>query len=471
MTMMTLLTFLHIPLLHAEVDVSYTVPDHHVAGQSVIVDIQLFNNGTEPETIPDIGLDRWRVEFTVNNLQGTQRIHSTKPEQATEHKRTLAPRQVQEIRFEIPNSAAWLKGDHNLSIHTPFTSAMPFEHTIVVHPQLMNDIDWTVLSNPLFTNTTEVLWVMNTLNNKEQYLFQGIKQSEYLATLKPNSTYGSSVHLGSTHHIYWIEKQQLHLQSRTTDRSGSLQRISIPWPVFETIGSAMTDIAGRFMLPIWVPQGNSETMGTLQLVIVDRTGALSFRKLYQGNKPHQTIQAITQANIPLIGFHTDTGAWMMSLTEVGDSTVDRLPPKSIRLLNTTPQSNVLDMTFAISDTEGLFIGVLTSQDPLEDNNPTTKTTEGRTQFQFHQYSIQGKVIKTSPLKTIDGSPTGIEYVNQIHYMTGNNSTHHVVWDAEGKMLFTEPQIQSNTVGTWSTTSSELQLWTLENASLTGHTLK
>lgn len=469
MTMTTLLTFLNIPLLHAEVDVSYTVSDHHIAGQSVIVDIQLFNNGTEPETIPDIGLDRWRVEFTVNNLQGTQRIHSTKPEQATEHQRTLAPRQIQEIRFEIPNSAAWVKGDHKLSIQTPLTSTTPFEQTIVVHPQIVSDIDWTVLSNPLFTNTTEVLWLMNA-ENKEQYLFQGIKQSQYLATVKPNSTYGSSVHLGSIHHMYWIEKQQLNLQSRTTDRADTLQRISIPWPHFETIGSAMTDVAGRFMLPIWVSQGNSETMGTLQLVIVDRTGTLSFRKLYQGTRPHQTIQAITQANIPLIGFHTDTGAWMMSLTEVGDPTVDRLPPKSIRLFNTTPKQHVLDMTFAISDTEGLFIGVLTSQHPPDDNT-TSKTSDGTPQFQFHQYSIQGKVLNVSPFKTIDGSPTGIEYVNQAHYMTGNNNTHHVAWDAEGNLLFIDPRIQSSTPGRWSTASSGLQFWTLEDGSLTGHTLK
>ena len=160
----------------------------------------------------------------------------------------------------------------------------------------------------------------------------------------------------------------------------------------------------------------------------------------------------------------------MSLTEVGDPTVDRLPPKSIRLLNTTPKQHILDMTFAISDTEGLFIGVLTSQYSLEDQT-TSKTSDGTTQFQFHQYSIQGKALNVSPFKTIDGSPTGIEYVNQTHYMTGNNSTHHVVWDAEGNLLSTEPRVKSSIPGRWSTASSGLQFWTLEDRSLTGHTLK
>jgi hypothetical protein len=482
MTMMTMLAFLTLPLLHAEVEISYTVSDHHIAGQPVIVDIQLFNNGLEPESIPDIGIDRWRVEFTVENAQGTQRIHSTKPDNATEHQRSLTSRQVQEVRFEIPNSAAWIKGTHQLSVETPLTSTTPFEHTIVVHPRAVYDIDWTALSNSIFTDTKEVLWLLNDANKKERHLFQGIQQSQYVTTLTKESPYGSSLHLGPLHHIYWIEKQQLILQSRTTERPGTLHRTSIPWPSFEVMGSAITDATGRFMLPIWVPQGNSENTGSLQLVIVDRAGTLSFRKLYQGSKPHQAIQAINQAGTPLIGFHTDMGAWMMSLTEVGDSTVDRLPPKSIHLLNTTPQNDILDMTFAISDTEGLFIGLLTSQHTNQDKTAvlsSTTTTEKRTtgttieqsiQFQFHQYSLQGKAITPSSLVTLSDIPTGIEYVNQTHYMTGSIENHYAVWNTHGELLSMEPHIDSNIPGTWSAEPTELRLWTLQKSSVASHTL-
>ena len=141
------------------------------------------------------------------------------------------------------------------------------------------------------------------------------------------------------------------------------------------------------------------------------------------------------------------------------------------------------MTFAISDTEGLFIGLLTSQHTNQDKTAvlsSTTTTEKRTtgttieqsiHFQFHQYSLQGKAITQSSLVTVSDVPTGIEYINQTHYMTGSIENHYTVWNTHGELLSIEPRIDSNIPSSWSAEPTELRLWTLQKSSVASHTLK
>ena len=133
------------------------------------------------------------------------------------------------------------------------------------------------------------------------------------------------------------------------------------------------------------------------MLILDRQGRPIFRKLFSGSKPEECIGALTQSGTPLIGLRTKDGAWLLALTEVGDAQIDRLPPK-IRLLHReTPQSQSLDLSFGISEAQGLFVGLLskTVATSIQDENTSPEPT-----FTIRQYSIQGQELQTSAINDI-----------------------------------------------------------------------
>ena len=107
------------------------------------------------------------------------------------------------------------------------------------------------------------------------------------------------------------------------ERSSTGLFTTIPWPNGEPMGPSFTDGKGRYMTPIWVNNTSSE--GTLYMLIMDRQGRPSYRKLYIGAKPVECIGALSQAGTPILALRTTTTAWLLKITEVGDPQVDSLP--------------------------------------------------------------------------------------------------------------------------------------------------
>ena len=251
----------------ADITVTYTVPTHHIAGQPFTLDLQIFNDGETAESIQNLRIDRWAITFTVEQDAKVYTANTTKSPDDNVTMVTLQPRGLQELRLEVPNSAAWKTGTVQLQIQTPFSST-PHRQDILIHPHhietfAVQDVD----ANP-FIQLKELLWT------HQDALFVNPQHPRFIKALPPNSTFGTSLHLGVSRHIHWVSEQNIYVLPIVGDRTSPLLRTTIPWPNGEVIGPSFTDRAGRYMIPIWV--GNQSKKGTLYMLILDRQGRPSF---------------------------------------------------------------------------------------------------------------------------------------------------------------------------------------------------
>ncbi len=407
-------------MAHADVVITHSVPTHHIAGEKFYIDLQLFNDGPQTEKVPDIGKQRWQVEFQIQTSTGTQHIHSSKPDDASPATVSIASRGLKEFRFEVPNSAAWTTGTIQFAIQTPLNE-VPFEQTIIVHPKTFDGVDAVGLENALFTPLDTILWT-----TPEHHLFKGFELPHYIASIGNDAQFGTSAHLGLHHHLYWLQGQSLTIVPAARDRLEPPLQAAIPWPAntVHLIGQAITDANGRFLLPLWIA---GKDVGTLYLLRATPQGAVSFRKLYTGSKPTQYTTGISQAGTPLIALSTDREAWLLSVTETGNPQVDSLPPKSTRILQTSKDTTIENLQFAVSDANGLFLSALTKKS-LETKSDSPKQWT----YSIHAHSLQGSVL-TQPVR--------LETSESFSHMTHLENTPYFInakgaWDSTGSLVFT-----------------------------------
>ena len=401
----------------AEVVVAYTVPEHHIAGQPYTLDLQIFNDGESAESIQNLRTDRWAITFTVNQNQQLYTANSTKPSGDSVSMITLQPRGLQELRFEVPNSAAWKTGTLQLQIKTPFSSE-PYRQDIVVHPHTIEDFAVQDVAANAFVRPEEILW------SHQSILFVNPQQPRFVSAIPSGSTFGTSLHIGPSRHIHWISGQKIYVLPIVGERTSEQIRTTIPWPNGETMGPSFTDGIGRYMTPIWVP--NSSEQGTLYMLILNRQGHPSFRKIFSGTKPEECIGALSQSGIPIIGLRSQNGAWLLALTEVGNPKVDLLPPKTLSVHREDIQSKSIDFSFGISESQGLFVGLL-SQTTSSSTEKTLKEPQQPT-LTIRQYSLQGQELRAIPLDNVQlGSDTQLLWFDDAPYISTQNGKTLFFW--------------------------------------------
>ena len=72
---------------------------------------------------------------------------------------------------------------------------------------------------------------------------------------------------------------------------------------------------------------------------------------------------LSQAGTPILALRTPTTAWLLEITEVGDPQVDSLPPKILTLHRETENSTTVDLSFGMSEAQGLFVGLSQKRPP------------------------------------------------------------------------------------------------------------
>ena len=162
------------------------------------------------------------------------------------------------------------------------------------------------------------------------------------------------------------------------------------------------------------------------MLILNRQGHPSFRKLFSGTKPEECIGALSQSGIPIIGLRSQNGAWLLALTEVGNPKIDLLPPKTLSIHREGIQSKSIDLSFGISESQGLFVGLLsqttpstTEQDLKEPPHPT---------LTIRQYSLQGHEISAIPLGNVQlGSDTQLLWFDDAPYISTRNGEALLFW--------------------------------------------
>ena len=433
----------------ADITVTYTVPTHHIAGQPFTLDIQVLNDGDTAESIQNLRTDRWAIAFTVEQNAQVYTASSTKAPDDNVTMVTLQPRGLQELRLEVPNSAAWKTGTVQLQIQTPFSSS-PHRQEILIHPHhieqfAVQDVD----ANP-FIQQNELLWT------HQDALFVNPQHPRFIKALPPKSTFGTSLHLGVSRHIHWVSEQNIYVLPIVGDRTSPLLRTTIPWPNGEVIGPSFTDRSGRYMIPIWV--GNRSNKGTLYMLILDRQGHLSFRKLFNGEKPEECIGALSQSGTPLMGIRSKRDTWILAITEVGNPQIDLLPPRIRALHREDNQSESIDLSFGISESQGLFLGLLSKTTPPISETPNSNPTT----FTIRTFSIQGQKLDETPVPTIESSSnTSLLWMNDTPTISTLNDNGIQFWSLT-EMIWSQTVIGQHAV---QLNADGLFLWALKNGTI------
>ena len=435
----------------ADITVTYTVPTHHVSGQPFTLDLQIFNDGKTAESIQNLRIDRWAIEFTVEQDAQIYTANSTKSPDDNVTMVTLQPRGLQELRLEVPNSAAWKTGTVQLQIQTPFSST-PHRQDILIHPYrietfAVQDVD----ANP-FIQLNELLWT------HQDALFVNPQHPHFVKALPPKSTFGTSLHLGISRHIYWVSEQDIYVLPIVGDRTSPLLRTTNPWPHGEVIGPSYTDRSGRYMVPIWV--GNHSNKGTLYMLILDRQGRPSFRKLFNGSKPEECIGALGQSGIPLMGIRGKNETWLLAITEVGNPQVDLLPPKIRTLHREDNQSGSIDLSFGISESQGLFLGLLSKTIPPM--SESSSKSEPIPTFTIRKYSLQGQKLEETPFHNTELGPnTKLLWLDDTPTISTLNDNGIQFWSLT-EMIWSQTTVGQHAVRLQ---TDGLFLWSLQDGTL------
>ena len=297
----------------AEINVQTTIPEHHIMGEPVVVDILLLNTGETPISIPDLKTNRWLVEFEVEHKQNMQRVRTSKPDSIETHTIQLKPRQVEEIRFQIPNSQGWKTGTHNLSIRFPLDTEQTITQSINIHDSTISYVDLDALSNDIYLNDEDVVWTKKF--NDSFGVFSGLKSPIWVGNISSSIAY-TSIHLGDSQHIYWISNNQVSSRFQIGERFEREKVLSIPWTNFEVLGRAVTDGMGLLNVPVWVPNPDGQGPYTMPKWINAKNQPL---KVYVGQKPILLTLPLGQANTPVFLLQLDAALYVLSLTTVGKS--------------------------------------------------------------------------------------------------------------------------------------------------------
>ena len=159
-----------------------------------------------------------------------------------------------------------------------------------------------------------------------------------------------------------------------------------------------------------------------------------------------------------MAIRTATTAWLLKITEVGDPQVDSLPPKILTLHQETEHTTTVDLSFGMSESQGLFIGLLSKTNPTLETTTDAEPNVGT----IHQFSLQGQTLQKSSLNTPNmDANTRLTWIDDTPIVSTNNDTELVFWN-DSKPIWRTPVRQTYAVRGH---RDSLQVWSLEDGTL------
>lgn len=258
----------------ATVEVSASVYERAVKGQSVHVLIEVRNPTREPTTYPDLTNRPWLVQFETVDPTGTRRtVFSTPPEVDTEQTWTLAPDGRRRTRFEIPTSSDWSKGKATLSIIVKGEPVARAQVEIVDLVPHHSDPEGAPVDQAPGSGATLLSVTHNS--DTELWLSEG-QRTRHISTVsgKINAEMSvSRIEQAISRWITWTDDTGEIWAMRTQDEPFKLR---LPWPTVNKCGRAATDASSRLILPLCIQSPRGE-FDQLIAAVIDGPGPPQIR--------------------------------------------------------------------------------------------------------------------------------------------------------------------------------------------------
>lgn len=390
----------------AEIVIQTNLKEHYIVGQPIFVDILIHNTGETSETLPNLEKQTWKLLWIIENQTGKQKIRST--QQESQEMWTLAPRQLKEVRFELPNSAELPTGKQKLELRIEL--GVPYSESKELHIHQKSSLwdDREIREEQAFFPQGEYLWGQ-AFSATQQIVFLESDRTIPLFTAPQESRFQQSIS-NYDHHIYTLQNNQLQLHSLSRNEISNTKNITLPWKDILLLARGITDFEQRLHLPLWIADPN-KTSGTIRSIQVAQNGSVSYRKIITlAEKPVQVDSALTSTGTPLYLIQTKNRIYLLPLTQTGDPKIDALSPQSTRIRNVVAEEDIISSQFAIDSALGLVIHVLSQKEE---------------QIVSEIYSLQGKE-QSKKIISKPSEETNIKevlyYQNQLHILSVTNST-------------------------------------------------
>ena len=348
-----------IPLLtlsfaHAELLIQTNLQENYIEGQAIYVDILIQNIGTTIESLPNLKMQTSKIQWTIKNSKGTQTLRSI----PTENQETwiLKPRQMKEVRYQIPNSAALPAGTQNIQLMIDLPEAYKENKELRILKREPLWLDNDILEEQAYFAKNHYLWGQ-TIAQNSQAIFLEADRSIPLFLAKKDERFQQSI-AHRDKHIYGLKNAELTLHSLEREEIKKTQRIPLAWKQATSPARAVTDPEQRFHLPLWIPDPQKES-GMIRSATITNKGAVSYRKIiHLDEKPVSVDSAITSTGIPLYLIQTKTKSYLFFLNQTGDAKIDLLPPQNVSFDTLLSNKVQLKSRFGIDSDAGLIVHIL-----------------------------------------------------------------------------------------------------------------
>lgn len=276
----------------AGLSVSADLRDEYLAGQDLLVLINLVNGGSSPVTVPDLTARPWRVKFRFTLPSGqVQNRFNTPPAQEPTASWTIPARGQKRVLLAVPSGEGLKEGSYTLAIEVDLGDR---KETLPARPIRLvqaKPVSGHLAPDALLAERDGLaaLWLHQATKGFDLYLAtldarapERGARNDFLAHLEqrvdPRLT-AARPGAGDRYVVWAASDRSLgYLRIEGGRVEGAVRTLDLPWPKAELIGQGGTDARGRLHVPLWIPapQGSG---GELRLASVDERGRPQFRKM------------------------------------------------------------------------------------------------------------------------------------------------------------------------------------------------
>ncbi len=418
--------------------VSMVLRDEYLAGQPILVEITVANEGAAPVTTPDLSARPHLVHFKLVDPKGrTSERFTTPPQFDTGGDWTLAPKSRKSVLLEIPSSPGFDQGSWKLNVLVGDGSqAVVFpEHTLrVAAPRPTGgDIAW----EPVVDKNSGALvpWVHAAKGGHDVYL-NHYAAGDGTRLLAHHWLFRSSVALqpllsrtlpttARSRWLYWTgdpgEVRVARLEG--TRVAGDVRSLGIPWSSAVPLARAVSDAKGGFALPLWVPNPKG-TAGAVRVLTMAERGEVTVRDVavFDARPPVAETGVDAGGNAVLVLAHPK-GLDVFRLDPTRDA---RLPAQGVRAWKAADGWTTAAVAFdVLPDKDGRAGGLSIQAVQL-----LAAAGETPAQMRSLRVDLGGKLFDTTPAAPWAG-PSLLTHL----LPDGYGAFHYVGKDAGGQTIF------------------------------------
>ena len=352
-----------------------TLRDEYLAGQSILVPVRVWNEGSASAEAPDLERRPWLVAFTFDQGGGElERRRTTPPASDPGRMVRLSPRSQRRTLLEVPASSALEPAEYQLQVQLdPDTVPRVLAtRTIRVAEPRPVEADLTAGVSAAGRSTDLTVWLHQATAGFDLYLSSRAGRrsppAQWLGhtsqQVRPMLSEAPEAE-GGARHVVWKQGDRgigwVAVESLGVEAASGL--VEAPWPQLELVGRPATDASGHLHVPVWIPAPKGPG-GELRIVTVLDRGAVSYRRAATfPQRPSAIATTVDDSGTVNLLVATTDAVDLYTVRNSGPAHAD-LPVPGRRLVRAEAGVPFVDARFGLldrSDAEAGGLAILTTR--------------------------------------------------------------------------------------------------------------